>query len=66
MNCHLLIRNPKQAKGADRGGVGKLIDHNMEVIAGKRAITPGRIQEKHGVAHEEAENELRTREASLR
>jgi uncharacterized protein YjbJ (UPF0337 family) len=38
----------------------------VDVIAGKRDILLGKIQEKHGIAREEAEKELKAFEASLK
>ena len=59
MNCHQLIGNWKQVKGAVGEGWGKLTDDNVDVIAGKRNILPGKIQERHGIACEEAERSSR-------
>jgi len=38
----------------------------VDVIAGKRDILLGKIQERHGIAREEAEAELKAWEASLK
>jgi len=38
----------------------------VDVIAGKRDILLGKIQEKHGIAREEAEKQLKDFEASLK
>ena len=47
------------------GGTG-LTDDDVDVIAGKRDILLGKIQEKHGMAREEAEKELKAWEDSLK
>jgi len=66
MNCHQLIGNLKQVKGAVGEGGGKLTDANVGAIAGKRDILLGKIQERHGIAREEAEKELKAWEDSLK
>jgi len=45
MSCHQLIGNWKQVKGAAREA-GKLTDDNVYVIAGKRDIFFGEIQDR--------------------
>jgi uncharacterized protein YjbJ (UPF0337 family) len=65
MGCHQLIGNWKQVKGAVGEG-GKLTYDNVYVIAGKRDILLGKIQERHGIARGEAEKELKNCEASLK
>jgi uncharacterized protein YjbJ (UPF0337 family) len=45
MHCHQLIGNWKQDKGA-AGEAGKLTDDNAYVIAGKRDIFFGKIQDR--------------------
>jgi uncharacterized protein YjbJ (UPF0337 family) len=66
MNCHQLIGNWQRVNGAVGDGWGKPTDDNREVIAGKRHILPGKIQEKHGIACEQAKKELKDCEASLK
>jgi uncharacterized protein YjbJ (UPF0337 family) len=67
MSCHQLIGNLKQVKEAVGEGRGKLTAHNnVDVIAGKRDILPGKIQEGHGIACEQAERGFKDCEASLR
>lgn len=46
-----------QTKGAVREKWGKLTDDDLDVIAGKRDQLVGRIQERYGVAKEEAERQ---------
>ena len=65
MNCHQLIGNWKQVKGAVGEGGNKLTDDNVDVNAGGKCdLFAGKIQERHGIAREEAENELRDRESA--
>ncbi len=66
MNCHQVIGNWKQVTGAVGGGRGKLIHDNVDVIAGKRDILPGKMSERQGIACEQAEKEFKDCEASLK
>jgi uncharacterized protein YjbJ (UPF0337 family) len=66
MNWDQIEGNWKQIKGVVRERWGKLTDDDVDVIAGKRDILLGKIQEKHGIAREEAEKELKAFEASLK
>ncbi|MGO9018410.1 MAG: hypothetical protein ACLQVJ_08675 [Syntrophobacteraceae bacterium] len=64
MNCHQLIRNWQQVKGAVGEERGKLTGGNVDVSAGNRDIIPGKIPERHGIAREEAERSSKDCEAS--
>jgi len=66
MNWDQIAGNWKQVKGVVRERWGKLTDDDVDVIAGKRDILLGKIQEKHGIAKEEAEKQLKDFEASLK
>ncbi len=66
MNWGQIAGNWKQVKGVVREKWGKLTDDDVDIIAGKRDILLGKIQERHGVAREEAEKELEAWEASLK
>ena len=66
MNWDQIEGNWKQVKGAVRKKWGKLTDDDVDVIAGKRDILLGKIQERHGIAREEAEKELKAWEDSLK
>ena len=66
MNCHQLIGNWQQVKGAVGDGGGKLTHDSWRVIAGKRDTLPGKVQEKQDNACEQAEKEFKDCEASLR
>jgi uncharacterized protein YjbJ (UPF0337 family) len=59
MNCHQLIGNWKQVKGAVEEGGGKLTGDNVDVITGKRDILLGKAQERHGITFEQAERSSR-------
>ncbi|MGD9506571.1 MAG: CsbD family protein [Syntrophobacteraceae bacterium] len=66
MHWDQIAGNWKQIKGVAREKWGKLTDDDVDVIAGKRDILLGKIQEKHGIAREEAEKELKAWEDSLK
>ena len=50
----------KQFSGKVKEQWGKLTDDDLDVIAGKRDQLLGRIQERHGIAKDEAEAQVRT------
>ena len=58
MNWDRIEGNWKQFKGSARQQWGKLTDDQLDVIAGKRAILAGKIQEAYGVTKEAAEQQL--------
>ena len=66
MNWDQTAGNWQQVKGAVGDGWGKLTHDDGDVIAGKRHILPGKIQERHGIACEQAEKEFKDGEASLK
>ena len=47
----------KQSKGKFREQWGKLTDDDLTVISGKRDQLVGRLQERYGIAREEAERQ---------
>lgn len=49
----------KQIKGKVKEQWGKLTDDDLDVIDGKRDQLFGRIQERHGVARDQAEKEVK-------
>jgi uncharacterized protein YjbJ (UPF0337 family) len=57
MNWDQVAGNWKQAKGKVREKWGKLTDDDLGVISGKRDQLVGRIQERYGIAKEEAERQ---------
>jgi uncharacterized protein YjbJ (UPF0337 family) len=58
MNEDRVKGNWKEAKGKVRETWGKLTDDDLDVIAGKRDQLLGRIQQRHGLAQDEAERQL--------
>jgi uncharacterized protein YjbJ (UPF0337 family) len=63
MNHDRIEGNWKQVKGKVKEQWGKLTDDDLDVIAGKRDQLLGRIQERHGVAKDEAEKQVKDFEA---
>ena len=49
----------KQLKGKLKEQWGKLTDDDLDVIAGRRDQLLGRIQQRHGLARDEADRQLR-------
>src|SRR6185369_5006476 len=60
MNEDRVKGNWKQVKGKLKEQWGKLTDDDLDVIAGKRDQLLGRIQERHGIAKDEAERQVET------
>ena len=58
MNWDRIEGNWKQFSGTVREKWGKLTDDDLDVIAGKRQKLAGRIQERYGIAKDEAEREI--------
>jgi uncharacterized protein YjbJ (UPF0337 family) len=59
MNEDRIEGNWKQFKGKVKQQWGKLTDDDLDVIAGRRDELAGKIQERHGVARDEAERQLK-------
>jgi len=55
MNTDQLSGKWKQMKGAAKLHWGKLTDDDLEVIAGKREVLAGKLQERYGMAKEDAQ-----------
>lgn len=51
--------NWKQLRGKVREQWGKLTDDDLDVIAGRRDMLLGKLQEKYGMAQEEADRQVR-------
>ena len=66
MNWDQIAGNWKQVKGVVKEKWGKLTDDDVDIIAGKRDILLGKIQERHGIAREEAEKQVKAWEDSLK
>jgi uncharacterized protein YjbJ (UPF0337 family) len=60
MNSDQLEGKWKQAKGEVREKWGKLTDDDIHVVAGKREQLIGKIQERYGIAREEATKQVDT------
>jgi uncharacterized protein YjbJ (UPF0337 family) len=60
MNQDRIEGNWKQVKGKVKEQWGKLTDDDLDVIAGKRDQLLGRIQQRHGIAKDEAERQVDT------
>ena len=58
MNFDQLEGKWKQYKGQVREKWGNLTDDDLQVISGKRDKLIGRIQERYGIAKEEAERQV--------
>ena len=54
----------KQLKGKVKEQWGRLTDDDLDVIAGRRDQLLGRIQQRHGVARDEADRQVRSWEQS--
>ena len=60
MNWDQIEGNWKQFKGSAREQWGKLTDDDLDVVAGNRDRLAGKIQERYGVAREDAEKQIET------
>ena len=58
MNSDLLKGNWKQLKGRVKEKWGKLTDDDLDQIEGRRDILIGRIQERYGIARDQAERDV--------
>lgn len=58
MNWDRIEGNWKQFKGKMIEQWGKLTDDDLDRIAGKREQLVGRIQERYGIARDEAERQV--------
>lgn len=58
MNWDRIQGNWKQVTGQAKAEWGKLTDDDLRVVAGRRDELAGKIQERYGVAKEEANNQL--------
>lgn len=58
MNEDRVEGNWKQFKGKVKEQWGKLTDDDLDVIAGRRDQLAGKLQERHGLARDEAEKQI--------
>lgn len=59
MNWDQIKGKWKQAKGQAQQQWGKLSDDDLDVIDGKREELVGKVQERYGIAKEEAEKQVK-------
>lgn len=64
MNWDQIEGKWKQAKGQAQQKWGKLTDDDLDVVNGKREELVGKVQEKYGIAREEAEEQVANFEKS--
>ncbi len=64
MNWNRIEGNWKQLKGNVQQKWGKLTDDDLDVAAGKREQLAGVVQERYGMAKEEAEKQVDAWESS--
>jgi len=64
MNQDIFDGNWKQLKGKVREQWGRLTDDDLDKAAGKRDQVLGKIQERYGIAKDEAERQLKDFEES--
>ena len=58
MNWDQMEGKWKQMKGSVKQKWGKLTDDDLDIIAGSRDKLVGRIQERYGIAKDEAQREV--------
>lgn len=58
MNWDRIQGNWKQVAGQAKAQWGQLTDDDLTVVAGRRNELAGKIQERYGIAREDAENQL--------
>lgn len=59
MNWDRIEGNWKTLSGKLKTEWGRLTDNDLDVIAGKREQLSGKLQERYGIAREEAEDQLK-------
>jgi uncharacterized protein YjbJ (UPF0337 family) len=58
MNWDRIEGNWKQLTGRAKAQWGKLTDDDLDVVAGRREQLSGKIQERYGIAKDEAERQV--------
>ena len=66
MNTDQIVGNWKQLNGKLKQKWGNLTDDDLETIAGRRDELLGKIQQRYGIAREEAEEQVKEFDALLR
>ena len=59
MNWDTVSGNWKQARGKFKQQWGKLTDDDLTYIEGRRDQLAGRLQERYGIARDEAEKQIK-------
>lgn len=59
MNWDIAEGNWMQFKGKVKAQWGKLTDDHLDVIAGKRDVLVGKVQEAYGITKDEAEQQIK-------
>ncbi len=65
MNWQRIEGNWKQFAGKAKESWGKLTDDDITVVDGKREQLLGRIEERYGIAKDEAEKQVKAWESRL-
>ncbi len=65
MNQDIIYGKWKQLKGSLEARWGTLTDDDLDRLEGNQQVLAGRIQERYGVARDEAEKQVREFETSL-
>ena len=65
MNADTMKGQWKQLKGKVKQKWGKLTDDELDQIEGHRDVLAGKLQERYGMAKDEADREVREFERSL-
>jgi uncharacterized protein YjbJ (UPF0337 family) len=60
MNWDRIAGNWKQVFGKARVQWGKLTDGDFDIVAGRRGQLAGKIQERYGVAKDDADKQIST------
>ncbi len=66
MNWDRIEGNWKQITGKAKVQWGKLTDDDLDVIAGRRDQLSGKLQERYGIAKDEAEKQIDTWSSSAK
>jgi uncharacterized protein YjbJ (UPF0337 family) len=64
MNWDQIEGKWKKVKGQAKQKWGKLTDDELDVVAGKRDQLVGKVQERYGIAHEQAEQQVQEFESN--
>ena len=65
MNTDIIAGKWSQVKGKAKAKWGKLTDDDFDVVEGNSEYLAGRIQEKYGIAKDEAERQVKDFERTL-